>query len=122
MGSHTRGNTPGEDDPKPDASGTSRPVAIESRRHDLAAILLELHRLLELGPGESGAALHPVELLGVRLKKVLPKTRFRHERLCDLQTDFALWFSKGPRVQFDCNDEALRSMLLVDIHRFQGSA
>lgn len=122
MGSHARGNTPGTDGPKPDASGIFRPAAIESRRHDLAEIILELHHLLELGPGENREALNKVALLATRLKKILPKSHFRDERLRDLQTDFALWFSKGPRLQFDYNDEALRSMLLVDIHRFQGTA
>lgn len=119
MGSHARGNNPGKQSSS--RSGFFRPVAIESRRHDLNQVMLELERLLEIGPGENREALHKLSLLVAALRKILPETHFRDERLRDVATDFALWFSKGPRLGFDYNDEALRAMLLVDIHRLKTS-
>lgn len=107
--------------PRKPATSYFRPIPVESRRFDVAALTLELHQLLDLGPGENTDALHRVGMLVASLKKVLPKSHFRDDRLRDLATDFALWFSKAPRLQFDYNDEALRSMLLVDIHRISGS-
>ena len=107
--------------PSKPADSYFRPIPVESRRYDVAALTLELHQLLDLGPGENKEALNRVGMLVASLKKVLPKSHFRDERLRDLSTDFALWFAKAPRLQFDYNDEALRSMLLVDIHRISGS-
>ncbi len=113
-------DTPAPEPPSRPAS-YFRPIPIESRRFDVAALTLELHHLVDLGPGENTDALQRVGILVTSLRKVVPKSHFRDERLRDLGTDFALWFSKAPRLQFDYNDEALRSMLLVDIHRISGS-
>ena len=93
------------------------PFSIESLRFDIREYTLALQQLLELGPGENPEALQQVTGLVARLRKKLPESHFREERLRDLLTDFSLWFSRGPRLQFDYNDEALRSMLQVDIHR-----
>ena len=102
--------------PVPDAN-VSLGLPIESLHYDIGEFTLALQQLLELGPGENPEALRRVTSLVARLRKKLPETHFREERLRDLLTDFSLWFSKGPRLQFDYNDEALRSMLQVDIHR-----
>lgn len=99
------------------AAMARRPVPVESLRYDLAEFTLALQQFLELGPGENPEALRRVATLVARLRRTLPESRFREERLRDLLTDFSLWFSRGPRLQFDYNDEALRSMLQVDIHR-----
>jgi hypothetical protein len=80
-----------------------------------------LQQLLDLGPGENPEALLRLERLIAKLKKVLPESHFRDDRLRDLSTDFALWFSRAPRLKFDYNDEALRSMLQVDIHRISAT-
>jgi hypothetical protein len=99
------------------AAPARRRMPVESLRYDLAEFTLALQQLLELGPGENPEALRRVKALISRLRKALPESHFREERLRDLLTDFSLWFSNGPRLQFDYNDEALRSMLQVDIHR-----
>jgi hypothetical protein len=94
-----------------------RGLPVERLRYDVAGLILALQQLLDLGPGENAEALLRLERLIARLKKVLPQSHFRDDRLRDLATDFALWFSRAPRLKFDYNDEALRSMLQVDIHR-----
>ncbi len=102
------------------AASYLRPIP-ESRSFGIAELTLELQHFLDLGPGENPGALRRVANIVARLRKVLPESHFREERLRDLSTDFSLWFSKGPRLQFDYNDEALRSMLQVDIHRLKSA-
>lgn len=117
-GEHTRAQASADSAMAVDGAN---PVRIEWRRVDLTSLTLELQQLLDLGPGENQEARHKVTAIISRLRKILPSSHFRDERLRDLVTDFELWFSNGPRLQFDYNDEALRSMLLVDIHRIKTS-
>jgi len=88
-----------------------------ARSSAVAELALQLQQLLDLGPGENDTALLQVGALVADLRRLLPPSHFREDRLRDLAADFAVWFGPGPRLQFDYNDEALRSMLLVDIHR-----
>ena len=99
------------------AGATRRALPVERLRYDVADLTLALQQLLDLGPGENPEALLRVASLVAKLKKALPESHFRDDKLRDLSTDFALWFSRAPRLKFDYNDEALRSMLQVDIHR-----
>lgn len=101
--------------------GRKRPLPVERLRYDVAELTLALQQLLDLGPGENPEAMLRLERLIVMLKKSLPESHFRDDKLRDLTTDFALWFSRAPRLKFDYNDEALRSMLQVDIHRLAAS-
>lgn len=121
MPSQDRGNHPGDEN-RQSQTGLFRAVVRESprRAQDINRVASELEQLLELGPGENPAALDRLFLLLAMLRKILPESHFRDERVRDLTTDFNLWFSKGPRLSFDYNDEALRAMLLVDIHRLKG--
>lgn len=98
-----------------------RPLPVERLRYDVADLTLALQQLLDLGPGENPEALLRLERLIAKLKKTLPESHFRDDKLRDLATDFALWFSRAPRLKFDYNDEALRSMLQVDIHRLSAA-
>lgn len=97
--------------------GHRRGLPVERLRYDIADLTLALQQLLDLGPGENPEALLRLERLLAKIRKVLPEGHFRDDKLRDLSTDFALWFSRAPRLKFDYNDEALRSMLQVDIHR-----
>jgi len=97
--------------------GAHRVLPVERLRYDVADLTLALQQLLDLGPGENPEALLRLERLIAKVKKVVPESHFRDDKLRDLATDFALWFSRAPRLKFDYNDEALRSMLQVDIHR-----
>jgi hypothetical protein len=101
----------------PDAEASRRPSSVEPLRYDVADLTLALQQLLDLGPGTNPEAMLRLERLLAKLKKTLPESHFRDDKLRDLATDFALWFSPAPRLKFDYNDEALRSMLQVDIHR-----
>lgn len=101
----------------PDPGQYRRPLPVERLRYDVADLTLALQQLLDLGPGENPEALMRLERLLAKLKKTLPESHFRDDKLRDLATDFALWFSRAPRLKFDYNDEALRSMVQVDIHR-----
>jgi hypothetical protein len=101
--------------------GPSRVLPVERLRYDVADLTLALQQVLDLGPGENPDALLRLERLIAKLKKVLPESHFRDDKLRDLSTDFALWFSRAPRLKFDYNDEALRSMLQVDIHRLSAT-
>jgi hypothetical protein len=98
-----------------------RPLPIERLRYDVPDLTLALQQLLDVGPGENPEALLRLTSLIARLKKALPESHFRDDKLRDLATDFALWFSRAPRLKFDYNDEALRSMLQVDIHRLSAA-
>lgn len=107
---------------RPHASlSQKRPLPVERLRYDVADLTLALQQLLDLGPGENPEALLRLERLIAKLKKTLPESHFRDDKLRDLATDFALWFSRAPRLKFDYNDEALRSMLQVDIHRLSAA-
>jgi len=108
--------------PPPALGGARRTLPVERLHYDVADLTLALQQLLDLGPGENPAALLRLESLVARLKKTLPESHFRDDKLRDLSTDFALWFSRAPRLKFDYNDEALRSMLQVDIHRLSAAS
>ncbi len=97
--------------------GPHRALPVERLRYDVSDLTLALQQLLDLGAGDNPEALLRLERLIAKLKKALPESHFRDDKLRDLSTDFALWFSRAPRLKFDYNDEALRSMLQVDIHR-----
>ncbi|MEQ1580813.1 MAG: hypothetical protein ABL964_09500 [Steroidobacteraceae bacterium] len=101
--------------------GPHRVLPVERLRYDVADLTLALQQLLDLGPGENPEALLRLERLIAKLKKAMPESHFRDDKLRDLATDFALWFSRAPRLKFDYNDEALRSMLQVDIHRLSAA-
>jgi hypothetical protein len=102
--------------------GQRRVHPVERLHYDIADLTLALQQLLDLGPGENPEALLRLERLLAKVRKVLPESHFRDDKLRDLSTDFALWFSRAPRLKFDYNDEALRSMLQVDIHRLSAAS